>query len=676
MDDHDNTASPRYPSVRIWLCGPFSLEWVDPTTGQASPLSEQAFHERDGVQALSLLKLLLCQPGRQAHRDWVLEQFWPEHAQSVASHRLHNIASIFRKLLCPPDGLPLLPPISGRTDSRSLYTLPAYPRIWIDSDAIIWNIEQAARMERFGDDALPFWQRAFDLLKRGPFLLDEPYASWAQTRRTELEGAYRQCVHALSHLYLTRYGDAGKAEALLHLRTYWQQHPADEDALRMLMELLGELGRFQEAEECYQQCCLALRELGPSKDGQLLMPDPRTQDLCKYLQAKQIQRERPLLYSTEGDSCAAPSSSLALTRSSEMPTRFSETITQSISEIAANTQQDSQIHNILYSKSTAIPTSTYALVPSTISQLDTFDSAQPLCIDETTPEALVHFAALTNACRYLSEGNELQVAERTLWAYLPRVETIAKLSFEDQRTAADIASQGYLLAASLAGHHNDLQARHRYSEQALLYGKLAEDRNLQIAALRQLSITFDYLERPDKVLLIYQQAFPYLGEVSPLLRACVYAGVSGAYAQLKQKPKALHYMKLAYEHFPTHPEHEPGFLHTICRYSTLVFFDGLNHLTLGQPHEAEKVLAQIDGCNPSIQIPERVRIEALNYQIEVFIALNAIKQACTYLETAVQAALAIGSKRRLQESFSLFQQMKEIWPNESRVQELTDLFVH
>ncbi len=310
------------------------------------------------------------------------------------------------------------------------------------------------------------------------------------------------------------------------------------------------------------------------------------------------------------------------------------------------------------------------------SQVSIFDSAQPLAIDETTSESLGDFAALTNACRHLSEGNELQVAERTLWSYLPRVETIAKLSFEDQQPAADIASQGYLLAASLAGHRNDLQARHRYSEQALLYGKLAGDRNLQIAALRQLSITFDYLERPDKVLHIYKQAIPYLGEVSPLLRACVYAGVSGAYAQLKQKSEAFRYMDLAYEYFPTSPEREPSFLHTICRYSTLVFFDGLNYLDLDQPHEAEKILAHIDGLHPKVQLPERVRIEAMNYQVEIFLALNALEQACTYLEAAVQSALAIGSKRRQQESFALYQNMKEKWPHESQVQDLNDLFVH
>lgn len=314
------------------------------------------------------------------------------------------------------------------------------------------------------------------------------------------------------------------------------------------------------------------------------------------------------------------------------------------------------------------------LLPSLSQSVVKADLAEPFFTDEIPSETLEDFAALTEICRRLSEGNELKTAERILWNYLPRVESAAKLSLKDQRTVASITSQSYLLAASLAGQRNDLQGRHHFSEQALLYGKLAQDRNLQITALRQLSITFDYLERPDKVLQIFQQAFPYLDEISPLLRACIYAGVSGAHAQMRQEQETLRFMDMAYEQFPVHPEFEPGYLHTICRYSSLVFFDGLNHLELGRPLEAEKVLARIDGLQPKIQIPERVRIELLNYQVEVFMTLRYMEQACTYLEAAVHAAMAIGSERRFQEALRLFRQMQQIWPYESQIQRLGDLF--
>jgi transcriptional regulator with XRE-family HTH domain len=303
------------------------------------------------------------------------------------------------------------------------------------------------------------------------------------------------------------------------------------------------------------------------------------------------------------------------------------------------------------------------------------DSTEPISSGEVGLETLASFADLTENCRHLSEGNELKAAERILWAYLPRIEAIAKLSFEHQQRAANIVSQSYLLAASLAGQRNELQTRHHFSQQALLYGNLAQDRNLQITALRQLSITYDYMARPDKVLQVFQQAFPYMNEVSSLLQACVYAGVSGAYSQLKQEQESLRFMGLAYEHFPPNLEQESGYLHTLCRYSSLVFFDGLNHLELGRPHEAEEVLARIDGLQPKIQIPERVRIELLNYQVEVFMTLRDMERTCIYLEAAVQAAMAIGSERRFQESLVLFQQMQQIWPHESRIRQLRDFFV-
>ncbi len=92
--------------------------------------------------------------------------------------------------------------------------------------------------------------------------------------------------------------------------------------------------------------------------------------------------------------------------------------------------------------------------------------------------------------------------------------------------------------------------------------------------MRQIAIRFDCIDRPDNVLEISQQTLPLIKNVSPLLQACIYAGISGAYAELGSEQEARRYMGLAYEHFPDHPASEPGYLHTICRYSTLVFLMG------------------------------------------------------------------------------------------------------
>lgn len=74
-------------------------------------------------------------------------------------------------------------------------------------------------------------------------------------------------------------------------------------------------------------------------------------------------------------------------------------------------------------------------------------------------------------------------------------------------------------------------------------------------------------------------------------------------------------------------------------------------------------------------VPERVRIELLNYQTETFIILQYMEQACIYREHAISASYVLGSEKRLQESFNLFQQMQKVWPYEQSVQRLEGLFV-
>jgi hypothetical protein len=60
MNDHDNTASSRFPSLRVWLCGSFRMEWIDPVTGQVLPPVDPTNGGRDRAAAISLLALLLC----------------------------------------------------------------------------------------------------------------------------------------------------------------------------------------------------------------------------------------------------------------------------------------------------------------------------------------------------------------------------------------------------------------------------------------------------------------------------------------------------------------------------------------------------------------------------------------------------------------------------------------
>jgi transcriptional regulator with XRE-family HTH domain len=298
---------------------------------------------------------------------------------------------------------------------------------------------------------------------------------------------------------------------------------------------------------------------------------------------------------------------------------------------------------------------------------------KPSAIDE---ETLTQFGALTETCMNLSEGSQLERAERILWSYLPEVEVMAQQSSEYQKRAASITSQGYLIAASLVGHHNDLQARQRFSEQALLYGDLAQDHTLQVAALRQLAATFSYLKLPQQVMQTYQRALPSIGDVPPLLRSCIYAALSGVFAQFQQKQDAYHFIGLAYKSFGEHEGDEPYFLRAInASQNLLIHWDGKNHLLLGEPQRAEQVFMRLDVLDPTLKLPKRIRIEAINNRARMFIAVGNMEQACMYLEVAMKTAVEIRSQLRLQEVVATFQSLKSTWPSEKKVQELGDLFL-
>jgi DNA-binding SARP family transcriptional activator len=697
---HDVT----FPLARITTCGTLTIEVLrtihTDEGGQPEPIygpPDATLLAKKGVStAFTLLALLASQPGNFATKDWLSEKLGhlpkDEEEDGEGLKRVDNVVTLLRKLLSPPRPheswdeqclrrrLVAYQRASG--ESGPGYRLAGSPLLWLDVEEIGEHVKRARRLEQFGKDGLSEWRAAYDLAIQGLFLPNETYSDWAEWRRLEIEAHLWDSVQALWRRYAEQ-GDAGETEALRILRDYWLQHPTKEDTLRPLMELLGKREWYGQAEEYYEHLCTVLAVEGKE-------PDQRTRETMDFLRALQIQR-RQTSRDDERKSTTVHHTQAILTRRQQgQPPSFSLSMRHDRMDAVC----ESVTPNRLLGQETQLPQDLES--DTTVDRreatkhlgmlgLALFTTPQRLLdISQLTPpkfaridkETLAHFGTLTETCLLLSEGSQLEIAERVLWSYLPEVEAIAQHSTKHRKLVAGITSQGYLVAASLVGHHNDLQARQHFSEQALLYADLAQDRTLQIAALRQLAVTFDYLGVPQKVLQTYEQALPHLDEVVPLLRACIYAALSGVYAQLQQKQESSHFISQAYKHLPAQHDNKSGILRLInARPHTVILWDGLNHLELNQPHLAEKTLAQLDVFNPKTSIPERIRIELLNYQAKAFAANGKKVQACNHLEQAFHAALRIGSRRRLQESFTVFQYVREIWPHEQKVQGLGDLFV-
>lgn len=292
------------PLIRVTTCGLLTIEIIeevisaDPPLARYVSLTPERLRGRGTLPALMMLKLLLSRHERFAPRDWLREQYCRDR-EVFSSVRLDNIAWQLRNLLCPPAYADVrkqvVAHIHSSISSGNGFQLAAFPVIWVDYEALSWHVEQAARMERFGDNGLPFWECAYMLAKRGEYLPGEIYSPWTSSRRGEVEGMLRQSVQALARLYQVQYGAAGEEEALLLLRRYWQEHRREEDILRPLMELLGRRECFHQALEYYEQLCNLLAE------GQR-QPDLRTQDVAAYLRIKQIQRSPRELYHQDRES--------------------------------------------------------------------------------------------------------------------------------------------------------------------------------------------------------------------------------------------------------------------------------------------------------------------------------------------------------------------------------------
>ncbi|HLG65004.1 MAG TPA: BTAD domain-containing putative transcriptional regulator [Ktedonosporobacter sp.] len=510
--------------------------------------------------------------------------------------------------------------VIGKTALRTIeaaYELADQSLIWTDRDACEALLKEAENQGRSSLQALPLLERALGYLERGE-LLEGESGTWVYSLRKHSEDRLRQC-----RLWLAQaYEEQGKLwQAGEQYRAMVLKEPPDEEALQHWLEMLVRHGKRQEAVKCYRDTKEAWEARG-------------------FTLSSAIEQAAIFL--------------------NEQPYRELFVSPQTAQSSIGNHQ----------AKDTDI-------VRRQLLQGFLGIAGAPLFsgrISSISTDMLPLFAVLTDVCRQLSQGNELSIAEQILWTYLPKIELLARVSSEKQKEAAHITSQGYLLAASLVGHRDNLLSRLHYSEQALHFGKLADNLNLQVVAMRQIAISFDYLGHPDQVLGVYQQALPRLNDVSPLLQACIYADLSGTYTQLKQEKEAKRFLRLAYEQFPTYQEKEEEFLSTICRYATLILCEGLHHLNFNRPREAARVFAQIDGLRPKLSLPERIRLDLLNCQAETFWALGDLEQACLYLETAIQSSTALGSERRLKESFTLFQQMQRTWQREPCFVKLQSLF--
>ena len=693
--------------LRISSFGTLSLHRLE-LQGEHAGTSNALARSADKAQgrgvalAQTLLKVLLCQPSRFASRDLLMETLWPDHPRGKAQARLDDASSALRTLLRSVSGsrANLLPAVHSSKESGNGYQLAPYPLIWVDADAFLWYVEQATRMERFADDPLPSWERAYALASRGTFLADEPYSEWAGERRELLAGQYRQCVHQLAHLH-REHGGQARAEQVL--RAYVVSHRDDEDALRPLMELLGAQERYQEALEQYEETKQAL-----AFDGR--EPDTRTVDIAEYLRTKPIRRERSYRIS----SMLAGSSNL-----SPLAQTMTQAIIEAVRELGVQSNSTSSLvfpvpltleqqymqAAPLREASPAGDGEGLSSVLQTVEQIVNIQnkasgisrrqallillgaSGTALCVPATSSflpaaEEIVAFcAANIAACQQLGKGNRQDVlaAHALVASYLPTLTALAQQPSPHQQSAADQAAIGYRLQAILSYHVENLAVADEHAKKAVFYSRIAEDANILVSSLVQRAMIAYYAHRREEAVAFCQEASLYLNQVTSRVRSYVYRVQAACLAQLGEEAEALTSLDLAYEHFYNPSLHEVSALHVAGEEFELFLWDGITRSHLVDQGQGSVAISLLKKADPlkNVALPERVRTGFLNNLVFAMLRMPAQQrdmEECVSIWTeAIKRACELRSELRYQEALRAYDEMLVAFPREQSILQLRRL---
>jgi len=292
--------------------------------------------------------------------------------------------------------------------------------------------------------------------------------------------------------------------------------------------------------------------------------------------------------------------------------------------------------------------------------------------EELLPLCAAGLAACQELRQHEPEG--MQTIRRVLAAYLPALEHFAQQSSPSQQSAAHLVAQSYLLINGLVEHYGHYDQMEAASRMARFYGQLAHDPNLEVSALNRLAVTTSYMNRDDKALEIYHEAFALaeFSRVSPLLQGRIYAGLAGTSAICGKRQEALSFLDMARETFPQYPGEDSSFQFAYCVQSHLPLWEGLTYKHTGDYAEAITAFRCFGTLTPEAGHLELYRSEHLNYAASVALRQRDLDAASLYLETAEEIGWTIQNEQRLAETRDTLRSMQLLWPDEPKVKQLQE----
>jgi transcriptional regulator with XRE-family HTH domain len=267
---------------------------------------------------------------------------------------------------------------------------------------------------------------------------------------------------------------------------------------------------------------------------------------------------------------------------------------------------------------------------------------------------LDHFERLLGECWKLTDLNELAAAEGILSRFLPTL--IAIPSREVNAPIAYLSSQGLRLQSVLVHHRLDTSNKVLICQQAVEYARCAGDTNTLVTALIELAAAYKFERQLEKRLHTLQEALGTSVHATPLVQSRAYSNSASALAESGRIAEAQLYISLARDVFPDDPTADPGYVIADSSIFTLSYHAGKVYTYAGNVPEAFAACELYQQYSSGSTIPERIRLEIVNAQSRAAIRANDLERYASFLENALIGALALGSKKRFNETYRIFQE--------------------
>ncbi len=278
--------------------------------------------------------------------------------------------------------------------------------------------------------------------------------------------------------------------------------------------------------------------------------------------------------------------------------------------------------------------------------------------------------------RLYFDGHFTEVQHVLFPEYLPQLLLMVQNTIFQKR-AASLLSQASQLAALIEKHQSNFGNALLHAQQGEQYGQLADDPNLQIAALIQQANIYADLGQAWRELQAYQQAYRFSQQAKPksaisaLLLGRVYVGLAKSSGKCSDhEQQALRFLEMAQHIYPEHPEKDEAFGYSYHSRFTLLNHTGLTYLNIGQPQQALHTFT-------SMPVPTELAPRTLEFLIRMSMtsfALGDLEQTCEHISLAATSAKTLGSDLRYNEAYSIYEQARATWPKEAHIHTLAEHF--